>query len=273
MTNDRQAFIASAVLHVAALGLVAAFVFIKPFKPKEQPVVLELVTLPDDPQPAPTPPTPRPNLDQPDFTPPPTRALPKINIPEPEPEPAPTPPPPEPTPEPKPEPRVEPKPKPEPAPKPTPKPEPPKPKTMSIDDFKKSHGLPDQVRRDQPRQSNAPAPRIDTSNITKNLNSLSIKPSTSTAAKSSPLIAQYQARLVQAVELRWNKPPAGTGREWAEVSFQVSKNGTISNVRILKSNGPDAFITSIRQAIQDTPSIGPRPDGWNGEMTITFRLT
>jgi len=251
MTTDRQAFIVSAVLHAAALGLVAAVVFIKPFKPKEDLVVLELVALPEDAPPAPQ--APAPAIDQPVFDQPNERPLPEIAIPEPPPPRPPTP-------------------RPEPPP-PQPAPEPPKPKLMTMDDFKRSHGLPDQVRRETPRSAPQPAPRINSNQITQNLDKLlEIDPSATPSSEASPLIAQYQARLVQAIELRWSKPAAGTGNEWAEVRFQVGKNGAISNLRIVRHDGPESFVASIKRAIENTPGVGPRPNGWNGDMVITFRL-
>ncbi|MEO0796957.1 MAG: energy transducer TonB [Verrucomicrobiota bacterium] len=269
MRDNKQAFIASTVLHIVALGVVAGFILVKPKEP-EQPVVLELVVLPEE-NDTPTPPTPEPVTE---FTPPQIeevqpRKLPDVNIPEPEPEPPPPEPEPEPelveeTPPPPPEPKPEPK-------KPEPKPEKPKVQKMDINQFRKKHGLPDQVKRTQPKPQ-VTTHKIDTSKINQDLQKVQTLSYTSSAKASTPQIAAYEKRLVQAIELRWNKPTAGSGDEWAQVKFTVAANGTISNIRVLKSQGPASFVASIKAAIQSTSSIGPRPKGWNGEMTIIFRL-
>lgn len=253
MTTDRQAFIASIALHGAALGLLAAFIFITPFPPEEQPVVLELVVLPDANPPTPAPAPELPSLVQPEIAETPPRPLPDISIPEPEPAPTPAP-------APQPEPVAE-------------TPPPPQPRLMSMDDFRRQHDLPDQAKPRVPPRPATPAPRIDTSRVTANLSKLlTVSPAPANATTASPQLIAYQQRLVQAIELRWNKPTSGSGDEWAEARFSVGPDGRISNVRIIRSNGPAVFVDSVKNAITSATSVGPRPAGWSGDMTITFRL-
>ncbi|WP_309396379.1 TonB C-terminal domain-containing protein [Cerasicoccus maritimus] len=264
MTNNRQAFIASVVLHSIAIGVLALFIFIDPLRAEEKPIVLELVSLPDEtPAPdAPTPPTPTtPTVEEFKVSESQHRKLPDINIPEPQPEaPPPAPKPPEPV--------VTPKPIEKPKPKAEPKPEPPKPKMTSFKDFQKNHDMrPSTPTPPKPRSSTV-APQIKT-------NKISIQPSQiapSTAAANSSVVASYQKRLRDAIELNWDRPVSGSGNEYTEIRFRVFSNGSIGEIKIVRSNGPSAFVSSVRTAVATQVSIGARPQGWDGLMTITFRL-
>lgn len=277
MSNERQSIVYSVMLHSVAIGILAFFIFVKPLKAEDQPVVLELVSLPEE---MPQPPQPEQvttpeAISIPVVNPTLPRDLPDIKIPEPEPEPvAPTPQPEPVAPKPEPvKPKVEtPKPKPEPkveAPKP--KPEPQKPKPIDISKFRQEHG---ERKPDAPR----PTPQRDVPNV-------GVKAPTAPDIKASPqqptrssntvnpnLLEGYKARLKTAIELNWDKPTAGAGTEWVDVRFRVYSNGSIGEVTILNRNGPEAFVQSVKRAIQSTLPIGPPPPGWDGWTVIRFEL-
>lgn len=261
MSSDRQSIIASIVLHGIALGALALLIYLNPLQAEEEPVVLELVDLPPDmpDQAEPTPEQAQPAVERVQINPALPREMPDIAIPEP---PAPTPPEPEPqrTPEPEPRPVVTPQP-----------PKPPKPQMTNMTDFRKEHG----VRRvdspaPAPRRAPTPAPRINAPTVSLENTTPSPPPSASNA--NADLIAKYYSRLKNAIELSWDKPSAGSGSEWAEVSFRVFSNGSIGNIKIEDRNAPDAFVESVRQAIATTLPIGPPPSGMPKRVTITFRL-
>ncbi|WP_269542110.1 TonB C-terminal domain-containing protein [Cerasicoccus fimbriatus] len=238
MTNQRQAFITSVVLHCTAIGLLALFIFIDPLRAEEQPVVLELVTLPDEtPQPE-SPQPPQPVLEQPQVRQIQDRQLPDVNIPEP---------------------KVE--------PKPTPKPEPPKPKMMSLADFDKKVDRRDATPTPPKPRSTAVAPSVNT-NIKIDVPT-TVAPSN--AAANSSLVENYKTRLRNAIELSWNRP-VDIGNTWAEFQFYVYPNGSIGKIEVKRSNASPAFIESIRKLLESQTPIGPTPQGWQGNMTITFRL-
>lgn len=271
MSSDRQSLIVSIALHGIALGALAMFIHLNLLQAEEQPLVLELVVLPDEMEAPPaeeTPPSPEKTaIESPQFNPALPRVLPDVNIPEPEPEPEPTPPPPAPKPEPTPTPRPEPKPEPTPAPTPTP----PKPQPIDISQFRKDNPLrrvDNPAPTPRPSPSPAPiinAPKLDLSNIT--VSSSPISPSAN-----ADQVAKYQGRLKAAIDINWDQPSAGSGTEWAEVSFRVFSNGSIGEVKINGKNGPAAFVESVKQAVATTAPIGPRPAGWDGYMSIIFRL-
>ncbi|WP_309381576.1 TonB C-terminal domain-containing protein [Cerasicoccus frondis] len=270
MTNQRKATIVSVALHCAAVLLLAAFIFIDPLRAEDKPVEFELVTLPPDAQQpeTPTPQPPQPRLDQPDVRPSQIN-LPEIDIPEPEPEPQPPPPapkPPEPVVTPKPEPVTPPKPVEK--PKAEPKPEPPKPKMMSLADFDRKNDRRETPQQRPTQRATTEAPKINTDINIKVPTTVTPSP----AAANSSLVASYQQRLRNAIELNWDRPASGSGSENAVIQFRVFSNGSIGEVKILNSKGPSTFVESVRQAVITQVSIGPRPQGWDGLMSITFRL-
>jgi colicin import membrane protein len=58
----------------------------------------------------------------------------------------------------------------------------------------------------------------------------------------------------------------------ARVEFFLAADGSISHVRILDSSGNHEFDRSAIEAVERTPSIGPRPDGRSDTRTVLYRL-
>jgi colicin import membrane protein len=58
----------------------------------------------------------------------------------------------------------------------------------------------------------------------------------------------------------------------ARVEFMLAANGSISHVRILKSSGNAEFDNSALEAVAQTQSIGPRPDGKSDTRTMLYKL-
>jgi colicin import membrane protein len=58
----------------------------------------------------------------------------------------------------------------------------------------------------------------------------------------------------------------------ARVEFMLAADGTISHVRILKSSGNSDFDSSALEAVAQTHSIGPRPDGRSDTRTMLYKL-
>jgi colicin import membrane protein len=58
----------------------------------------------------------------------------------------------------------------------------------------------------------------------------------------------------------------------ARVEFMLAADGTISHVRILKSSGNSEFDSSALEAVAQTHSIGPRPDGRSDTRTMLYKL-
>ena len=58
----------------------------------------------------------------------------------------------------------------------------------------------------------------------------------------------------------------------ARVEFFIAADGSISHVRILNSSGNHEFDQSAIEAVERTPSIGPRPDGKSDTRTVLYHL-
>jgi colicin import membrane protein len=58
----------------------------------------------------------------------------------------------------------------------------------------------------------------------------------------------------------------------ARVEFMLAADGSISHVRILKSSGNAEFDNSALEAVAQTRSIGPRPDGRSDTRTMLYKL-
>lgn len=147
------------------------------------------------------------------------------------------------------------------------------PQLVDFSDFSKEH--PKEAPRPQPTRPrlSKPVPQIDipVPNIPQN---------ETPGVSSSPLTNQqksalqdYSARLRSRIDAAWNKPPQLVGiRLVAEVVFDVSASGRISNVRLRPGSGNAAFDQSVLAAFRNASSAGPTPAGQAYEFSLTFRM-
>ncbi len=185
-----------------------------------------------------------------------------------------------------PRPRPEPQPQPEPQPRPEPRPEQPRPEPepqaerISLAEFRQQHGTP---TTPQPRPQPTPqprqiqAPRIDTSRISRELQS--VMSSTTDQELVSRLsdsdqreLERYFARLRVAIERSWNRPSSATTGMSATVRFSLSSQGRITGAQVVRSSGSDAFDRSIVEAFERLASFDPPPDGQSYTPNLTFRV-
>ena len=185
---------------------------------------------------------------------------------------------------PRPEPQPQPQPRPQPEPEPRreePRPEPePQPERISLSEFRDRHGTP---ATPQPRPRPAPqprqveAPRIDTSRISRELQSVI------SSATDQDLVSRlsdsdqrelerYFARLRAAIERSWSRPSAATAGMTATVSFSLSGQGRITGARVVRSSGSNAFDRSIVEAFERLGSFDPPPDAQSYTPNLTFRV-
>ncbi len=179
-------------------------------------------------------------------------------------EPKPTPP----KPKPKPPKVVRPKPKPTPpkvTPKPTPpkpKPTPPPPKTVSFDQFKKDHKLPDPPTRKPTPTPTPRVARIDSSRFSLPAPTLGDNPSPSTVPPSvlNAYLSQVQSKLDRVWKRLQESTDLGFGGE-ARLSFRVSSNGTILSARLSKQSGNKALDDLVMRVSRMVGNVGPPPGG------------
>jgi colicin import membrane protein len=68
-------------------------------------------------------------------------------------------------------------------------------------------------------------------------------------------------------------PPEGVSDTLeARVEFFLSVNGSLYQVRIVRSSGNREFDRSVIEACEHTHSIGPRPDGRSEMVQMTFKM-
>ena len=234
-----QPFWTSVILHLMVLLALFLVTIVQAFKPKEKPHVFEMVDPPNElsqsQQVAPLPP-----VDQAPVKLPP---VPKVNTPMPL--------------------------------MPTPRPEEKPPKSQIIDyqDFTKEH------LKDKPKPRPV-APRPDISAHQIDVPKLVIPRSPSATSLSPQLsrqqistLADYSSRLRSRIDAAWVKPAQLAGvRLLAEVVFDVSSSGRITNERLRRGSGNKAFDQSILTAFRNASSAGPTPTGQLHQFILPFRM-
>ena len=86
-------------------------------------------------------------------------------------------------------------------------------------------------------------------------------------------LASYSSRLRSRIDAEWVKPAQLAGlRLLAEVVFDVSSSGQITNVRLLDGSGNAAFDQSILAAFRNASSGGPTPTGQSHQFSLPFQI-
>lgn len=83
----------------------------------------------------------------------------------------------------------------------------------------------------------------------------------------------YFNRLVNAVRAAWEMPDSVTDLLVAKVSFHLGADGSISQVKIVKSSGSTEYDDSVIDAFQRVRSIGAVPGNKAGTYVFNFRMT
>ena len=235
-----QPFWTSVILHLVVLMALFLVTIVQAFKPKEKPHVFEMVDPPGEvsqsQQAAPLPPMEQASVKLP--------PVPKVNIPKP------------------------------PVPTPRPKEKPPsKPQIIDYRDFTKEHP------KDKPNpRPVAPRPgisvhQIDVPELIIPRSPSSTRPSQQLSSQQMSFLADYSSRLRSRIDAEWVKPAQLAGlRLFAEVIFDVSPSGQITNVRLRRGSGNKAFEQSILAAFRSASSAGPTPTGQSHQFSLSFRM-
>ena len=234
-----QPFWTSVILHLMVLLALFLVTIVQAFKPKEKPHVFEMVDpsseLSQSQQVAPLPP-----VDQAPVKLPP---VPKVNTPKPS------------------------------VPTPRPEEKPPKPQIIDYQDFTKEH------LKDKPKpRPVAPRPdisvhQIDVPKLLIPRSPSATSPSPQVSRQQISALAAYSSRLRSRIDAAWVKPTQLAGvRLLAEVVFDVSSSGRITNVRLRRGSGNKAFDQSILTAFRNASSAGPTPTGQPHQFSLPFRM-
>jgi colicin import membrane protein len=85
------------------------------------------------------------------------------------------------------------------------------------------------------------------------------------------LMEGYFSFLKQKLE-QAHEPPVGVSDKLSvRVEFMLAVDGSISQVRIVRSSGNRDFDQSVLDAFKRVPPIGPRPDGRSEPLTLEFK--
>ena len=234
-----QPFWTSVILHLMVLLALFLVTIVQAFKPKEKPHVFEIVDPPNElsqsQQVAPLPP-----VDQAPVKLPP---VPKVNTPKPL------------------------------VPTPRPEEKPPKPQIIDYQDFTKEH------LKDKPKpRPVAPRPdisvhQIDVPKLVISRSPSATSPSPQLSRQQISALADYSSRLRSRIDAAWVKPAQLAGvRLLAEVVFDVSSSGRITNVRLHRGSGNAAFDQSILAAFRSASPAGPTPTGQLHQFSLSFQI-
>ena len=148
-------------------------------------------------------------------------------------------------------------------------PERPSPR-MTAAEFQRQH--PSAARPSSAGLQSAPLPsRIDIGNVLAPTGESSS--STSSAAVDENLSADYLARLMGKLRVAHEKPAGLDAGLKARVEFVLRADGTIGDVRIVKSSGSAVFDASVLAAFRMMHDLGAPPAGIAGVNQVTFRTS
>jgi TonB family protein len=131
-------------------------------------------------------------------------------------------------------------------------------------------------RRLHPTQATAPSSSRPSAGPTKiNIDEVLATASPGATQSAPPVdgsqVASYWERLVAQLRTVHEKPAGLDDGLQARVEFTLRADGTVSDVRILKSSGNDVFDASVVAAFRRLGGLGVPPAGSTGIQQITFR--
>jgi colicin import membrane protein len=95
---------------------------------------------------------------------------------------------------------------------------------------------------------------------------------TALSREEQDLLGTYFALLKQHLRESHEKPTGLSDLLAAKAEFYVAADGSISKANIVQSSGNAEFDQSVLTAIRNVRTIGSRPDGKGGMLTVRFRM-
>lgn len=87
---------------------------------------------------------------------------------------------------------------------------------------------------------------------------------------------EYLRNLVAQIYRRWNRPPGAAALE-AEVAFVIRRDGTVSDIRLIRTSRSSSFDQEAEAAIEtaaNAKAFGALPAGYNADyLQISFLFT
>ncbi len=160
-----------------------------------------------------------------------------------------------------------------PVPTPRPKEKPPsKPQIIDYRDFTKEHPKDKPKSRPVAARPDISVHQIDVPKLVIPRISSPTSPSPQFSRQQMSALDGYSSRLRSRIDAAWVKPAQLAGmRLVAEVVFDVSSSGQITNVRLRRGSGNKAFDQSILAAFRSASSAGPTPTGQPHQFNLPFQ--
>lgn len=147
------------------------------------------------------------------------------------------------------------------------------PQIIDYRDFTKDHPKDKPESRHVAQRPDIRVPQIDVPKLIIPRTSLSAIPSPQPSPEQMSALASYSSRLRSRIDAEWVKPAQRVGvRLLAEVVFDVSSSGQITNVRLLAGSGNAAFDQSILAAFRNASTAGPTPTGQSHQFSLPFQI-
>ncbi|MFZ5496600.1 MAG: energy transducer TonB [Verrucomicrobiota bacterium] len=149
---------------------------------------------------------------------------------------------------------------------------------MSYQEYLKKHPTPKQTASKQTGKSAAKVPRIDATGIAQGVKGGSTANTRgggggrALAREQQDLLNTYISLLLQELKKAHEPPPGVSDRLQTEVTFDITASGAILNPRITKSSGDNAFDESVIEAFLRMRSIGPTPNRRSDTWKVTFKM-
>ncbi len=142
-----------------------------------------------------------------------------------------------------------------------------KPKVVDIEQWRKKNKIsPTNKRRSKKRNQI----KVDKIAIEKSsLDSISISTDTSTSSEMQDILSSYVTQIHNIVHANWKIPTVDRDEISVRVSFNVSRSGAISNIRIVRSSGNKDYDDSTIRALKSVRIPAP-PDRKEHTITINF---
>lgn len=140
----------------------------------------------------------------------------------------------------------------------------------TIAEHRAKHPAPAQSSAAAPAPQGSVAPRINVDEVLGS-GASHTSPGATNSSDNRDAQADYLGRLLTQLRAAHQKPE-GLGDELqVKVEFVLKANGTIGDVRILKSSGDAAFDASVLAAFRSLRALGVPPAGVAGLNQVTFR--
>lgn len=153
----------------------------------------------------------------------------------------------------------------------------PAPKGTTYDQFKSKNAgqLKQNAQATSNSRSTGKIQRVNSDRIQRELSEAGDRGPSGTGGNKLTLAAQdaYFARLSQALQMAFILPSGMSELLRAQVEFTLGADGSLTNIRVVKSSGEADFDRAVVEAFRKVRTIGPFPGGKGGTFSLNFSMS